>query len=51
MLISSAIVDFYFFYDWGVDMQIWALLTRSECRVSDTQVTFKACGPLVFISY
>ena len=31
MLISSAIVDFYFFYDWGVDMQIWALLTRSQC--------------------
>ena len=24
------------------------LLTRSQCRVSDTQVTIKACGPLVF---
>ena len=31
----------------AVDMQIWASLTRSECKVSDTQVTVKACGPLV----
>ena len=29
------------------DIQIWALLTRSQCRVSDAQVTVKACGPLV----
>ena len=28
-------------------MQIWTLLTRSQCRVSDTQVTVKACRPLV----
>ena len=28
-------------------LQIWALLTRSQCKVSDTQVTIKACGPLV----
>ena len=31
----------------AVDMQICALLTRSQCKVSDTQVTVKACGPLV----
>ena len=24
---------------------IWAFLTKSQCRVSDTQVTVKACGP------
>ena len=28
-------------------MQICALLTRIQCKVSDTQVTVKACGPLV----
>ena len=28
-------------------MQIQSLLTRSQCIVSDTQVTVKACGPLV----
>ena len=31
-------------------MQICALPTRIQCKVSDTQVTVKACGPLVFIS-
>ena len=30
---SSAIGDFYLFYDEPVDMQIWAPLTRSQCRV------------------
>ena len=49
MLLSDTIVDFHLFYDWAVDIQIWALLTRSQCKVSDTQVTVKACGPLVFI--
>ena len=49
MLLSCAIVDFYQFYDMAVDMQIWALLTKSQCRVSDTHVTVKACGPLVKI--
>ena len=29
-------------------MQICTLLTRSQCKISDTQVTVKACGPLVF---
>ena len=43
-------VDFYLFYDGVADIQIWALLTRSRCKVSDTQVTIKACGPLVIIS-
>ena len=50
MLLSDTIVDFYLFYDGAVDIQIWALLTRSQCKVSDTQVTVKACGPLVKIN-
>ena len=29
-------------------MQICVFLTRSQCRVSDTQVTVKARGPLVY---
>ena len=48
MLLSDTIVDFHLFYDWAVDIQIWALLTRSQCKVSDSQVTVKACGPLVW---
>ena len=51
MLLSYTIVDFYFYYDnWAVDMQICTHLTRIQCKVSDTQVTVKACGPLVCIS-
>ena len=46
MLLSYPIVDSYLFYDGVVDMQLWFLLTRSQCRVSDTQVTVKVCGPL-----
>ena len=38
---------FTVFYDGAVDLQIWALLTRSNCRGSDNQFTIKACGPLV----
>ena len=38
----------YLFYDGAVDMQIWALLTRSQCSFFDTQVTIKARGPLVY---
>ena len=49
MLLSDTIVDCHLFYDGAVDIQIWALLTRSQCKVSDTQVTVKACGPLVNI--
>ena len=37
MLLSYTIVDFHLFYDWAVDIQIWALL--KEVKVSDTQVT------------
>ena len=29
-------------------MQILALLTRSQCRVSDTHMIVKTLGPLVF---
>ena len=47
MLLFYAIADFYLFYDGAIDMQIWALLTRSDFRVSATQVTVKASGPLV----
>ena len=49
MLLFDTIVDFQLFYDGVVDLQIWALLTRSQCKVSDTQVTVKACGPLVLL--
>ena len=47
MLLSNTIVDFHLFYDGAVDIQIGALLTRSQCKVSDTQVTVQVCGPLV----
>ena len=42
--------DFQLFYDGPVAMQIRAFLTIhvSKCRVADTYVTFKACGPLVW---
>ena len=49
MLFTYSIVDFHLFYDGAVDIQIWALLTRSRCKVSDTQVTFKVCWPLVSV--
>ena len=39
--LPTAIVVFNLFYDWAVD------LTRSQCTVSDTQVTVKAHRPLV----
>ena len=48
MLLSYTMVDFHLFYDGAVDIQIWALLTRSQCKASDTQVTVNACWPLVF---
>ena len=32
---------------WGSWYPKWALLTRSQCRVSDTQVTVKTPGPLL----
>ena len=41
----------YLFYDGAVGMQIWALLTKSQCRVSDTLlVTINARGPLLSLS-
>ena len=52
MLLSYTIVDFDFYYNYGAvtcNMQICTLLTRIQCKVSDTQVTVKACGPLVCI--
>ena len=48
--ISVIIVDFYVLYDESGYMQIWALLTRDQSKVSDTQVTVKPCGILVFIT-
>ena len=41
---------FFKFYDAPVDMQIWAPLTRSQCRISDTQVTVKAHELLVSLA-
>ena len=32
-------------------MQIWTLLTRIQCKVSDTHVTIKACGSLVIFKH
>ena len=51
MLLSCTMVDFHLFYDGVIDIQIWALLTRSQCKVSDNQVTIKARGPLVFLFF
>ena len=49
MLLYYTIVAFDFYYNNGaVDMQICTLMTRIQCKVSDTQVTVKACGPLVY---
>ena len=36
------------FFDGLVDTQVWALLSRSHCRVFDTLVNFEAHGPLVY---
>ena len=33
----------------GAEMQICPLLTRIQCKVSDAQVTVKACWPLVIL--
>ena len=50
MLLSYTIIDFHLFYDGAVDIQIWASLTRSQCKVSETQVIVKAYGPLVLFA-
>ena len=45
------IVDIYLLYEGAVCMQILALLTRIKCKVSNTQVIDKACGPLVYSNW
>ena len=50
MLLTYSIVNFHLFYDGAVDIQMWALLTRSRCKVSDTQVTVKGVGLLLRIT-
>ena len=49
MQLPSAIVYFSLFDDGPVDTQILALMTGSQCIVSDTQMNVKALGPLVLI--
>ena len=44
MLLSYAIADFHLFYDGPVDLRTQVHLTKSHCRVSDTQLTVKAYG-------
>ena len=46
MLLSYTMVDFPLFYDGAVDIQIRALLTRSQCKVSDTQGPLRPVGLL-----
>ena len=41
-------MTFIYYYKGAVDMQRCALLTSSQCKVSETQVTVKAYGPLVY---
>ena len=45
MLLSYTIVDF----NGAVDMQTCAPLTRSQCKVSDTQVTIRPVGLLYLL--
>ena len=49
MQLPSAIVYFSLFEDGPVDtnLQILALMTGSQCKVSYTQMNVKARGPLV----
>ena len=37
---------FIYYYDGAVDMQMCAPLTKSQCKVSDTQVTVRPVGLL-----
>ena len=46
MRLSSAIVYLNFICDWPVNLQIRALLTKSQYRASNIHVTDKACGRL-----
>ena len=43
ILPSYAIVNFYLIFDGVVYMQMGALTTRSQYRVSETQMNIKAC--------
>ena len=47
MLLSFTMVEFYSVM--GMLIYKRALLTRSQGKVSDTQVIVKVCGPLVFM--
>ena len=50
MLLSYATIDFHWFYDGAVDMQIWQEVSvESDWDLHDTQVTIKACWPLVLL--
>ena len=48
MQIPSAIVYFSLFDDGPIDTQILALMTGSQCIVSDTQMNVKARGHFVY---
>lgn len=47
MLFSYATVNFHLFYERTADIPISAFLTRSQSRVSDTQLTIEALEHLV----
>ena len=54
MLLSYATVDFHEFYYGAANIQIGTLLTRSQCGVSDTQVTVKALlfpNPFIVVKF
>ena len=48
MQLPSAIVYFSLFDDGPIDTQILALMTGSQCIVSDTQMNVKARGHFVY---
>ena len=47
VLLYYTIIDFHLFYNGAVDIQIWSPQTRSQCKVSETQVTVEDCSPSV----
>ena len=49
MLLSDTIVDFHLFYDGAVDIQIWALLTRSRVKSLILRWPFRPVG-LLFLT-
>ena len=51
MLLSYTIVDFHLFYDGAVDRhKNMSPSDKKSVKVYDTQVTVKACGPLVIFT-